>query len=212
MSTRNLIDLNGFIRTEYYYSENKKLPCTHWPLITTITIEKAQAMTSFQPVENIQGNFEQQENNRTNCCLVLIKIVALKSSMTLQPLLSASPVIQFHTLAAFLALGLGAFQLYARKGGQRHRMTGYIWASLMMLIALSSFFINHIRMIGPFSPIHILSIVTLIGVPRAILAARRGNYAAHQRGMKIVFWSALVGAGLFTLLPERIMGQVFFGS
>lgn len=132
--------------------------------------------------------------------------------MNMQPLLTASPVIQLHTFAALLALGLGAFQLYMPKGGQRHRMVGYIWAGLMMLIALSSFFINHIRLIGPFSYIHILSIVTLIGVPRAILAARRGDYAAHQRGMKIVFWTALVGAGLFTLLPSRIMGQVLFGS
>jgi uncharacterized membrane protein len=132
--------------------------------------------------------------------------------MNMQPLLNASPVIQLHTLAALFALVLGAFQLYMPKGGQRHRMAGYIWAVLMMFIALSSFFINHIRIIGPFSYIHILSIVTLVGVPRAILAARRGNYAAHQRGMKIVFWTALVGAGLFTLLPSRIMGQVLFGS
>jgi uncharacterized membrane protein len=130
----------------------------------------------------------------------------------MQPLLNASPVIQLHTFAALIALGLGAFQLYMPKGGPRHRMVGYIWAGLMMVIALSSFFINHIRLVGPFSYIHILSIVTLIGVPRAILAARRGNYAAHQRAMKIVFWTALVGAGLFTLLPGRIMGQVLFGS
>lgn len=132
--------------------------------------------------------------------------------MNIQPLLQASPVIQFHTGLALLALALGAFQLYMPKGGPRHRMVGYVWASLMMLIAASSFFINQIQLIGPFSPIHILSIVTLVGVPRALLAARRGDYAGHQRGMKIVFWSALVGAGLFTLLPGRIMGHVLLSA
>ena len=135
----------------------------------------------------------------------------INNTMTLQPLLNASPVIQLHALAAVLALGLGVFQFWMPKRGPRHRYVGYSWAALMMVIALSSFFIHEIRLIGPFSPIHILSIVTLIGVPRAILAARRRNFVAHQRGMKIVFYSALVGAGLFTLLPGRIMGAVVFG-
>ena len=134
----------------------------------------------------------------------------INNTMTLQPLLNASPVIQLHALAAVLALGLGVFQFWMPKRGLRHRYVGYSWAALMMVIALSSFFIHEIRLIGPFSPIHILSIVTLIGVPRAILAARRRNFVAHQRGMKIVFYSALVGAGLFTLLPRRIMGAMGF--
>jgi uncharacterized membrane protein len=29
--------------------------------------------------------------------------------------------------------------------------------------------------------------------------------------MMLVFWLALMGAGLFTLLPHRIMGQAVFG-
>jgi uncharacterized membrane protein len=132
--------------------------------------------------------------------------------MTLQPLLNATPVIQVHAFLALTALALGASQLALRKGTPRHRVVGYVWAALMMAITVSSFFINTIRVIGPFSPIHILSIVTLIAVPRSILAARRGDIAAHQRGMKLVFWLALIGAGLFTLLPHRIMGQVVFGS
>lgn len=141
----------------------------------------------------------------------ILAMSMINNTMTLQPLLNASPVIQLHALAAVLALGLGIFQFSMPKRGPRHRYVGYSWATLMMVIALSSFFIHEIRLIGPFSPIHILSIVTLIGVPRAILAARRRNFVAHQRGMKIVFYSALVGAGLFTLLPGRIMGAVVFG-
>jgi uncharacterized membrane protein len=131
--------------------------------------------------------------------------------MSLQPLLYAPPVIQFHTFLAILAFVLGLSQLVMRKGGKRHRAVGYVWSVSMMVVAFSSFFIHTIRMVGPFSPIHILSIITLIAVPRAILAARRGDYAAHRRGMTIVFWLALVGAGAFTFLPERIMGQVVFG-
>jgi uncharacterized membrane protein len=135
----------------------------------------------------------------------------INSAMTLQPLFDASLVIQLHAFAAMLAFGLGIFQFWMPKRGLRHRYVGYTWATLMMFIALSSFFIHEIRLIGPFSPIHILSIVTLVGVPRAILAARRRNFVAHKRAMNIVFYSALVGAGLFTFLPGRIMGAVVFG-
>jgi uncharacterized membrane protein len=131
--------------------------------------------------------------------------------MSLEPLINASPVIQIHASLALLALLLGASQLALPKGTPRHRAFGGLWAALMMIIAASSFFIHSIRMIGPFSPIHLLSILTLVAVPRSILAARRGDIAAHRRGMMLVFWLALVGAGLFTLLPNRIMGQVVFG-
>jgi uncharacterized membrane protein len=34
---------------------------------------------------------------------------------------------------------------------------------------------------------------------------------AHRKTMLSLFWLALVGAGLFTLLPGRIMGQMVFG-
>jgi uncharacterized membrane protein len=132
--------------------------------------------------------------------------------MSLAPLIDATPIIQIHTFAAVLALALGIWQLALSKGGPRHRWVGYVWATLMMLISLSSFFIHEIRLFGPFSPIHLLSILTLVAVPRAILAARRGDYTAHKRGMQTVFWLALVGAGLFTLLPARILGKVFFGG
>ena len=132
--------------------------------------------------------------------------------MTFSPLLQAPLVIQFHAVVAMLALILGTLQLLLRKGTQRHKIVGYIWVSLMLAIAVSSFFIHQIRLVGPFSPIHLLSILTLVTVPSAVLAARRGNIRAHRRGMLILYWAALVGAGLFTLEPSRIIGQMIFGT
>jgi uncharacterized membrane protein len=132
--------------------------------------------------------------------------------MSFEPLLRAPSLIQLHALCAILALVLGILQLTMVKGTQRHRVVGYVWVVLMMVLAVSSFFIHRIRTFGPFSPIHILSLLTIITIPRAILAARSGNIVAHRRGMILLFWLALVGAGLFTLLPGRIMGQMVFGS
>ena len=90
--------------------------------------------------------------------------------MTLAPLLDAPAVIQFHAAFAFAAIGLGAAQFLAPKGTLPHRTVGWAWATLMMLVAGTSLFIHTIRMWGPWSPIHLLSLFTLAVVPIAGLA------------------------------------------
>ena len=88
---------------------------------------------------------------------------------------------------------------------------GYAWVALMLVVALSSFWIQQLRVIGPFSPIHLLSIFTLIVLPIAVWRARRHRVADHRRIMTMIFAGALVIAGLFTFLPGRIMHAVVFG-
>jgi uncharacterized membrane protein len=136
---------------------------------------------------------------------------ATEAMMTLEPLLAAPAVIQLHVAAAAGALLLGTAQLAMPKGTPRHRAVGYVWIALMALLAVSSFWIHELRLFGPFSPIHLLSILTLVGLPRAIWLARRGDIAAHRRLMLILFFFALVGAGAFTLMPGRLMHTVVFG-
>jgi uncharacterized membrane protein len=132
--------------------------------------------------------------------------------VTLAPLLNASPVIQFHAAFAFAAIGLGAAQLMAPKGTLSHRTLGWTWATLMMLVAGTSFFIHTIRTWGPWSPIHLLSLFTLAVVPPAVVRARQHNIRAHRRSMIWIFTLALVVTGLFTLAPGRIMNKVIFGE
>mgnify|MGYP006283108919 FL=1 len=81
----------------------------------------------------------------------------------------------------------------------------------MLVIAVSGLFIHEIRLIGPFSPIHLLSLLVLVTVPLAVLRARKGDIKGHRRIMTSIFWLALVVAGLFTLAPGRIMERVAFG-
>ena len=131
--------------------------------------------------------------------------------MTLAPLLDASPVIQVHTFAAFAAFALGVVQLAAPKGTRPHRALGWVWALLMLAVAGSSLFIHEIRLWGPWSPIHFLSIFTLVSLPLAVFAAHRHRVETHRRAMIFLFVGALVIAGAFTLLPGRIMHQVVFG-
>ncbi len=132
--------------------------------------------------------------------------------MTLAPLLAAPPVVQIHAIAAFVAIALGGVQLTLRKGNTRHRFFGFAWASLMTLIAFSSFFIHTIRTWGPFSPIHLLSLVVFLLMPLYAWQARNRHMQGHGRKMTVLFILALILTGFFTLWPGRIMHAVIFGS
>ena len=131
--------------------------------------------------------------------------------MSLTPLLEAAPAIPLHAFAAMTAFVLGVVQLAAPKGTLPHRALGWIWVGLMAGAALSSFWIHQIRLLGPWSPIHLLSIFTLAMLPLGVWMAHRHRVADHRRVMISIFAGALVIAGLFTLLPGRIMHAVVFG-
>jgi uncharacterized membrane protein len=132
--------------------------------------------------------------------------------MSLAPLLDAAPAIPVHAFAAMAAFALGVVQLAAPKGTLPHRTIGWIWVGLMVTVAASSFWIHEIRLLGPWSPIHLLSIFTLIMLPIAVWRARQHRVADHRRIMTMTFVGALVIAGLFTFLPGRIMHAVVFGQ
>ncbi|HWP15715.1 MAG TPA: DUF2306 domain-containing protein [Xanthobacteraceae bacterium] len=132
--------------------------------------------------------------------------------MSLGPLLTSSPVIQLHAFAAMSAFVLGLVQFTAPKGTLPHRTIGWIWVGLMAVISISSFWIHGIRMIGPFSPIHALSIFTLVMLPLAVLHAHKHRVMEHRKAMISIFVGALIVAGAFTFLPGRVMHAVAFGN
>jgi uncharacterized membrane protein len=132
--------------------------------------------------------------------------------VSLAPLLDASPAIQLHAFAALAAFALGAVQLAGSKGTAWHRGRGLVWVGLMLIVAVSSFWIHEIRLWGPWSPIHLLSILTLVSLPGALYYAHTHQVRRHRDAMLGLFLGALVIAGVFTLLPGRIMHKVVFGG
>ena len=96
--------------------------------------------------------------------------------MTLEPLIDASPAIQIHVIAALVAFGLGAVTLFRRKGDRRHRISGRIWVAAMLVVAISSMFIHTIRLVGPWSPLHLVSLATIYFVIQAVWQARQGAH------------------------------------
>jgi uncharacterized membrane protein len=120
------------------------------------------------------------------------------------------PALAIHMATIIPAIPLGAYVLFVKKGGPRHRLLGRIWLGLMLTSALATIFIKNLNQ-GHFSWIHLLTLLTLLMVPRAYLAARRRDFATHRKVVLGLYVSALLIAGLFTFLPGRTMWQWAFG-
>ena len=122
--------------------------------------------------------------------------------------------IQLHAFAAMAAFVLGAVQLAAPKGTLPHRTLGMglgrADAGDQRFVVLDP---RHHGCGGPWSPIHLLSVFTPdhAGAWRWWRPARH-RVRAHRITMISIFAGALVIAGLFTLVPGRIMHGVLFGS
>lgn len=132
--------------------------------------------------------------------------------MSLAPLLHASAAIQLHAFAAMGAFALGIVQFAAPKGTLPHRTIGWIWVALMAIVGFSAFFIHELKIWGPWSPIHLLAIFTLVMLPFGVWNAHRHNVTAHRKTMIGIFTGGLVVAGLFTFVPGRIMHAAVFGQ
>jgi uncharacterized membrane protein len=127
----------------------------------------------------------------------------------------ATPWVRDTALAIHLwtvvpAIPLGAWVMLARKGTRAHRLLGRLWVGLMLVTATATIFIRNLNH-GDFSWIHVLTLITLLALPRAILAARQGHIAAHRRQMLVFYSGSMLIAGYFTLLPGRTMWQWAFG-
>lgn len=122
----------------------------------------------------------------------------------------AGLVIQLHVAGALGALVIGTVLLVGVKGTRWHRILGWSWVAAMAVTAISSLFIHRINP-GGLSVIHLLSGWTIISLPMAIYAIRRGRVQAHRRAMTGMFVGGLIVAGAFTFLPGRLMWAIFFG-
>ena len=82
----------------------------------------------------------------------------------------------------------------------------------MLIVAISSFWVHQIRLWGPWSPIHLLSIFTLVMLPLGLWAAHNHAVSRYRYTMIGMYLGALVIAGFFTFVPGRIMHKVLFGG
>ncbi|NBW50983.1 MAG: DUF2306 domain-containing protein [Betaproteobacteria bacterium] len=129
-----------------------------------------------------------------------------------------TPVIAIHMTAALAALVIGPVALWARKGRvQRtrlHRAAGYAWVTLMLATAISALFIRDYLQfnIAGYTWIHLFVPLTLAGLFGAFRALYLKDISRHQKIMQGLYFGACIGAGAFTLLPGRYLGQLVWGQ
>ena len=126
-------------------------------------------------------------------------------------LLSQQSPIPLHAIIAIFAIVVGGVQLVLKKGTPLHKFMGWAWVSLMIIVCFTSFFIHKVNLWGKYSPIHLLSIWTIIAVVLGVYFARIGNIKKHKIFMVWTYWIALVLTGFFTFYPGRVMNIMFFG-
>ena len=114
-------------------------------------------------------------------------------------------IIWLHLATIALALGLTPVLLLRRRGDDLHRMLGWTWASAMFVTAALTFFVRVINP-GHLSPIHLLSLLTIVAVPRLVWQARGHRVAQHRRGVRTVVTFALLLAGVLTFPFGRMLG------
>jgi len=110
-----------------------------------------------------------------------------------------------HISSALAALVLGALLISRRlKGDRVHRIAGWTWVILMLAVAISSLWIPKFMHL---SWIHVFTLVTLVSLPLGVYRARTHQVQAHRGTMVGLFTGGLVIAGLFTLIPGRLLGN-----
>jgi uncharacterized membrane protein len=113
--------------------------------------------------------------------------------------------LAIHIFSAFSALILGALLLSRRlKGDRVHRIAGWTWVVLMSAVAVSSLWIPGFMKL---SWIHLFTALTLVSLPLGVYRARTHNVKGHRGTMIGLFTGGLVIAGLFTLVPGRLLGN-----
>lgn len=118
-------------------------------------------------------------------------------------------IIQLHVVVALLGVVLGGYTMLARKGTARHKAMGRVFGALALATAGTSLFIHEIQVWGIWSPIHLLSVLTIFLIWRGVVMIRRGNVATHERIMVTTYLSGFIVAGSFALLPGRMSYEVF---
>lgn len=109
-----------------------------------------------------------------------------------------------HLVAAMLALGVGAFVLWAKKGTRTHVTCGYIY--LFSMVILNATALAKYDLTGGFNAFHVSAIASLITIAFAIAAALIFRFTRKRKAIAIhgelMIWSYF---GLFAALVAEVV-------
>ena len=132
-------------------------------------------------------------------------------------LLTQTQILWLHATPAFLALILGIVILASKKGTKTHKFRGYAWLGVMLVVVISSFFIEELNP-GSFTAIHLFIPVTVFGmvsgtyyIKKYQATGNRGWIVAHKYTMISMVIGGIGLAGALSLIPGRIIHGLLFG-
>ena len=124
--------------------------------------------------------------------------------------------IFLHAIFAILAIPLGLVIFLNKKVTSNHKLLGWIWIVLLVIVSISAIFIQTLNP-GQYSLIHLLIPFTLVSLIYAIWSIRmfketkKINYRySHMYTMIGLYLGALLVAGTFTLMPGRMIHSLLF--
>ncbi|UXX79136.1 DUF2306 domain-containing protein [Reichenbachiella carrageenanivorans] len=122
-------------------------------------------------------------------------------------------LMYFHLITVVPCFVIGTVLLLIKKGTDTHRNMGRVYMFFMMVTALITLFMPAqvgTRIFNHFGWIHSLSFLTLYTVPTAYFAIKKGNVKSHKRKMILLYFGAILIAGVFTFTPGRYLHELFF--
>ncbi len=119
-----------------------------------------------------------------------------------------------HLLSIIPAFLIATYLLVAPKGTSAHRRLGPVYMMLMLTSAVITLFMP--AQVGPtflnhFGLIHLLSMLVLYTVPSAYIAIKQGRVRKHRANMIGLYFGGLIVAGIFALMPGRLLNEWIFG-
>lgn len=119
-----------------------------------------------------------------------------------------------HLSTILPAFIIGTYLMLNRKGTGLHKKLGKIYMVLMLLTGVITLFMPAYvgpQLFGHFGFLHVFSIVVLVTVPSAYVAARKGNVAAHRGNMIGLYVGGILVAGAIAFMPGRMLPVFLFG-
>lgn len=122
-------------------------------------------------------------------------------------------LMYFHLVTVVPCIVIGAVQFAMKKGSPIHKAAGKTFMILMLITGIVTLLMP--AQVGPqlfnhFGWIHLFSLLTLVSVPRAYFAIRRGDINSHKYNLIGLYVGGIIIAGGFTLAPGRYLHHLFF--
>ena len=135
--------------------------------------------------------------------------------MSLSPLLEAPLLVQAHVAFGLVALALGALRIAWPFGEGVDRTLG--WSFLAALLVTAGTAVLLARPSGTpdvlgFTVGHLFIFATVAGMVAAVWAARRRDRLGWRNIVTALFAGVLVMAGLFEVMPGRLLNTVLAGG